>query len=65
MVATDHDRGFELPFLYQIVHRQPELRPLAIPQPADTRRQPLKLDSLSRQVNPAAQNAIVRKQFQH
>src|ERR1700746_425780 len=65
MVAPDHDRCFDLSFPHQLVHRQPELRPLAITQPADARRQALKLDSLASQVNPSTQNAILREKLKH
>src|SRR5438132_1409201 len=65
MVPADYDWGFDFSLFYQVIHRQPELRPLAVAQPADARRQPLKFDSFSCQVNPASQNAVVWKQLQH
>jgi len=65
MVAPNHDRRFDFPFLHQIVDRQAELRPLAIPQPADARRQALELDALARQIDPAPQNTVLGKQFQN
>jgi hypothetical protein len=46
--------GFDLSLLHQVVHGQPELRALAVAQPADARRQSLELDALARQVDPAA-----------
>src|ERR1700683_2492448 len=49
MIAANHDRRFDLPLLHQIVYREAELRALAVSQPADTRRQSLKLDALARQ----------------
>jgi hypothetical protein len=61
VIAPNHDRRFDLPFLHQIIHRQAELRPLAVSQPADARRQSLKLDALARQINPAAQDTILRE----
>src|SRR6185312_11382748 len=40
-------------------------RPITIAQPADARRQPLELDALARQLDPAAQDAVLGKQLQH
>src|SRR5437764_6564365 len=65
MIASHHDRSFELSLFDQLVHRKPELRTLAVAKPADSRWQSLKLDSLARQINPPAQNAVVRKQLEH
>ena len=49
----------------EIVERDAELRALALAQPADARRQPLKCDPLARQRDPAAQMLVVRKQLEH
>ena len=65
MIAANNDWGFDLSLSYQIVHGQPELHALAVAQPTDARWQPLKLYALTCQVDPALQDAIVGKQFQH
>src|SRR5260221_6403637 len=65
MVAANHNGRLELAFLDQIVHGQTELCALSIAQPADARRQTLKLDALARQVDPAAENAVLREKLQH
>ncbi len=65
MISTNHDRRLDLPFLYQIVDRKAELSALAVAEPANARRQSLKLDALARQINPASQNAVLWKQFQN
>src|SRR6185437_11845038 len=64
MVAPDHDWRFNLALLHQIVHSQPKLRAFPIAQPADTRWQSLELDALARQVDPAAQDSVLREQLQ-
>src|SRR5437667_9531543 len=43
----------------------PELCAFAVSKPADACGQSLKFDSLARQINPAAQDAIIRKQLQN
>src|SRR5262249_4823874 len=65
MIAPNHDRRLQLAFLYQIVHGQAKLRPLAITQPADARRQSLKMYAFARQLDPAAQDAVLREQLEH
>src|SRR5437762_148477 len=65
MIASNHNRRFQFAALHQIIHRQRELRPLAIAKPADARRQSLKTNALPRQIDPAAENAIVRKHLQY
>src|ERR1700680_141767 len=60
-----HNRIFDFAFLDQVVYRESKLRALSVSEPADTRGQTLKLDSLAREINPAAENAIVREQFEH
>ena len=61
MVAADHDRRLELPARDHLVEREPEPVALAEADPADARRQPLKLDPLARHVEPAVQVRIVRE----
>ena len=65
MIASNHNRSLDRAFFHQIVNGQPKPRPLAISQPADASRQPLKLDALASQFNPAPQAAILRKKFEH
>ena len=65
MIASDHDGRFEFSFFHPIVDGQPELGTFAVAQPADARRQPLKLDSFAGEIDPAPQNAILGKQLQH
>ena len=49
----------------EIVERDAEPRALALPEPADARRQSLKLDPLLRERDPATQMLVVRKQLEH
>src|SRR5208282_2920388 len=65
VIASNNDGSLGRTLLHQIINRQPEARALAISQPADTRRQSLKLDALASQFNPAAQAAILGKKFEH
>src|SRR4051812_9307857 len=64
MVATDHDRSLQLALLHQIVHGKPELRALSVAEPADAGGQTLKLDAFFRQIDPAAQDAILREHLE-
>src|SRR2546429_2046485 len=65
MVASHHNGGLQLAALYHLIDGQPELGALAISQPADTRRQSLELDSFARQIDPPAQDLVLRKHLQH
>src|SRR6202040_1823389 len=65
MIATNRHRRVDFTPLDQIIDGQTELCPFPISQPANARRQSLKLDSLSRQINPTPKNSIVWKQLQH
>jgi hypothetical protein len=65
MIAADYDWRFDLAFLHQIIHRQAELRAFAIAEPADACGQSLKLDALAGEVDPAAQDAVVRKELKN
>ena len=49
----------------EVVERDAESRALALAQPADARRQPLELDPLARERDPAPQVLVVRKQLEH
>ena len=64
MIAADHDRRLQLARAHQAVHGHAEFRALAVAQPADARRQALKVDALARQRQPARQRFVVRKQLE-
>src|SRR6185437_8627218 len=64
MVTAYHNRGLDLALLYKLDDCQAKLRTLAIPQPANSRRQTLEFNTLARQLNPAIQNAVLGKEFQ-
>src|SRR5262249_28806970 len=53
VIAPNHDRRLDLSLLDQIIHRESELSPLAVPEPADSGWQSLKLDLLLSKFNPA------------
>src|SRR5947209_16799047 len=48
-----------------MVHALAKLSALAIPEPANPRRQPLEMNSLPRKTNPTVQNLIFRKEFKY
>ncbi len=50
--------------LHQFVHGEAELGALAIAEPADTRGQSLKMDSLLRQFHPARENCVLGKHLE-
>ena len=52
------------PLATSSLKRSPALRPLAVAQPADARRQPLELDLLLRQAHPARQMLVLGEEFQ-
>src|ERR1019366_3117511 len=65
MIAPNHDRSLDRTFLHQVVDGEAKPRSLAISQPADARWESLELDALAGEFNPAAQAAILGKQFQN
>src|SRR5580693_8840439 len=65
MIAAYYDWCFDLALLHQIVHGKAKLRALSVPKPADACRQSLELDAPASEVNPAAQDAIVREEFEN
>ena len=65
MIAADHDRRFQFAARDEIVEREAEFVALAIAEPADARGQALKADALLRELDPAAENFIVREHLQH
>ncbi len=64
MIPPDDDRRFDLSAPHIVVDRQAESGPLAIAQPADARRQSLKLNSFARDAQPTFEPGIVGEQFQ-
>src|ERR1051326_1534284 len=65
VVAAHHDGRFDLAALYQIVDGEAELGALAVAEPADARGQSLEMDTLPGEVDPALENLVVRKHFEH
>src|SRR5678816_859352 len=64
MIAPDRDRRLEIAALHEIVDCLTHLGTLAITEPADTRRQSLKVNAIARQTQPAIQRAVVRKHLE-
>src|SRR5207244_3782983 len=50
---------------HQLVECQPGFVALAVAQPADTRGQPLEMDFLAGQRDPAFQRSILREEFEN
>src|SRR3954465_2603276 len=65
MIATDGDRRRQVTARHEVVERQTEGRAVALPQPADARRQALEVDALAREGDPAPQVLVVRKEIEH
>src|SRR3954452_5449932 len=64
MIAPDRDRRFQIAALHEIVDRLAHLGAFAITEPADARRQSLKLHSIARETQPAIQRPIFGKHLQ-
>src|SRR5437867_1814674 len=64
MIAADNDRCRDRAALYQIVHGNPKLGAFAIAEPADARRQTLKMDSFSCQFHPTPEGLVLWKNFE-
>src|SRR5258705_11796951 len=64
MVASDGYWRFQVAALDEVVNGLTHFGTLAIPQPADTRRQSLKVNTLSRKTQPTIKGSVVREQFQ-
>src|SRR5690349_7535744 len=62
MVASDHDRRLDLARPYELIDREPRLRAIAETQPADPCRQALECNSVRGQLEPALENAVLRKE---
>ncbi len=65
MVASDHDGSLDLALLHQPVQRRPESLPLAHSQPADPGGQPLELDPLGGETDPAVERLVLGKRLEH
>src|SRR6266513_976580 len=64
MIAPDHNRRLEFSIFDQVVHSHSKLGTVAIAEPANSRRQTLKLNALPREFHPARQSFIFWKQLQ-
>ena len=64
MIAAHDDRRLQLAVLHHVVHGQAEFGALAVAEPADARGESLELDPLAREVDPAAENAVLREHLQ-
>src|SRR5689334_23440128 len=64
MIAANRDRRFQIAAPDEIVNRFAHLRAFAVTEPADARRQSLKVNAIARQTQPAIQRAIVGKQLE-
>src|SRR5438309_12029866 len=62
MISTDYNRRLDVAAPYQLVYGDAKLGPLAVAEPANTRRQSLKMNPLFRQLHPARQNRVFRKE---
>ena len=65
MVPANYDWRFQLAVGHQIVQSQAEFCPFAIAQPADARRQSLKLYFFLRHLYPAFEVIVFREHFQN
>ncbi len=56
---------FSLPRLHHVVHGEAEFGALAVAEPADARGESLELDALAGEVDPAAEDAVLREHLEH
>src|SRR2546429_391650 len=61
VIATDHDRRFDLARAHELVEPAAGAGALAVAEPTDARGQPLKLDTFARGFDPAHERGIVRE----
>src|SRR5882724_7296743 len=61
MIAPDDNRRFDFTALYQFVHGYAKLGAFAVSEPADPRRQSLKLNSFTCELHPASERLVFRK----
>src|SRR3954466_10797116 len=64
MVAADHDRGFKLAALDELVHGDAKLGPFTVAEPANPRGQALKMNSVARELHPARQSFVLREKIE-
>src|SRR2546428_174538 len=64
MIASDHNRRFNLAPFDQLVHGHAKFSAFAITEPANARGQPLKLNALACEPHPARERLVFRKQLQ-
>ena len=65
VVAPDHDRRRQLARGHHLVEAQAQPRALAVPEPADARRQPLEGDALAGRGDPARERLVLGEFLQH
>src|ERR1700730_4209808 len=65
MIAAKDKGGFEYAASDGMVESQPKLVPLAVSQPANTRRQSLKLYAFLRKLYPTTEMLVVREHLQY
>ena len=64
VVAADHDRRLQLTGAHHLVELQPGQVALAVPQPADARRQSLELHALPRHGDPLPEPLVVGEELE-
>src|SRR6267378_5660939 len=64
VVTSDSDRRIQLAVSHQVIDLHSHFSAITLSEPANPRRQPLKLNSLLRQSEPATQGLIFGKQTQ-
>jgi hypothetical protein len=65
VVSANHNRRLQLTARNEVVERKPELRALAIAEPADSRGQPLEAHAFLSQSNPSRQHFVLREHFEY
>src|SRR4051794_41112850 len=64
MIASDDDRRGHLPLRDEPVEEQAGAMALAVPEPADARREALELDTLLRHADPAMERGVIREELE-
>ena len=64
VVAPDDDRRADRAVAHQVVEREPGPRAIAVTEPADACRQPLKRNAFARETQPARQRGVGGKQLE-
>src|SRR4029077_17713452 len=64
MIAPHYHGSFHFPTRDKFIQRKPKFVAFTVTQPANSRRQPLKLHALLGQFDPAHQVLVVRKHFE-